>query len=126
MLVPLVEEGKNDSLEINDLTQIYLNELLVQSFNIDTIILGCTHFALVEENIKRQLPYGVRAVSQGPIIAEKLKGYLFRHPELEADLEKDGERIFLSTEDSPTVESLSSLFYGSPVKIELVNLRGGV
>ncbi|MBI2096861.1 MAG: glutamate racemase [Candidatus Sungbacteria bacterium] len=122
MLVPLIEEGNGDSLEITDLIQIYLNELLVQSFEIDTVILGCTHFALIEDQIKRQLPYGVRAISQGPIIAEKLKDYLSRHPGLENDLEKNSKRVFLSTDDSPRVESLSSLFYGSPVKIELVKL----
>lgn len=122
MLVPMIEEGNGDSLEIADLIQIYLNELLVQSFEIDTVILGCTHFASIEEQIRKQLPYGVQAVSQGPIIASKLKDYLNRHPEIENKLEKSSKRIFLSTEDSPRVESLSSLFYGSPVKIELVKL----
>ena len=129
MLVPMIEEGESDSLEINDLIQIYLNELLVQSFNIDTIILGCTHFALIEDQIKRQLPYGVQAVSQGPIIARKLKEYLARHEETEDKLERNGstgspqagERIFLSTENSKKVESLSSLFYGEPIKPEAIS-----
>src|SRR3972149_1580531 len=122
MLVPMIEDGEGESMEINDLIQIYLNELLVQSFNIDTIILGCTHFALIESQIKKQLPYGVQAVSQGPIIARKLKEYLARHEEIENKLEKKGERIFLSTENSKKVEFLSSLFYGEPVRIELVKL----
>ncbi|MDP2650919.1 MAG: glutamate racemase [bacterium] len=122
MLVPMIEDGESESMEINDLIQIYLNELLVQSFNIDTIILGCTHFALIEDQIKRQLPYGVQAVSQGLIIARKLKEYLARHEEIENKLEKKGERIFLSTENSKKVEFLSSLFYGEPVRIELVKL----
>ncbi len=128
MLVPMIEDGEGESPEISDLIQIYLNELLVQSFNIDTVILGCTHFAIIHEQIKRQLPYGVQTVSQGPIIARKLKEYLARHEEIENKLEKNSERIFLSTEDSPKVESLSSLFYGEPVKIELVKLqhRAGV
>lgn len=122
MLVPMIEDGEGESPEIDDLIQIYLNKLLVQSFNIDTIILGCTHFALIEGRIKRQLPYGVQAVSQGPIIAWKLKEYLARHEEIENKLEKNGERIFLSTENSKKVEFLSSLFYGEPVKIELAEL----
>lgn len=122
MLVPIIEEGNSESLEITDLIQIYLNELLVQSFNIDTIILGCTHFALIHDQIKRQLPYGVRAVSQGPIIANKLKDYLVHHPEIETKLEKDGQRTFLSTDNPEKVESLSSLFYGEPVSIEFVSL----
>lgn len=121
MLVPMIEEGESESLEINDLIQIYLNELLVQSFEIDTVILGCTHFALIEDQIKRQLPYGVQAVSQGPIIARKLKEYLARHEEVENKLKKNGERIFLSTENSKKVESLSSLFYGEPIKPEAIS-----
>lgn len=138
MLVPMIEEGDGDSLEITDLIQIYLNELLVQSFNIDTIILGCTHFALIGEQIKRQLPYDAQAVSQGPIIARKLKDYLNHHPEIEkelakngpihsinsgqADLSQAGERIFLSTENSEKVKALSAMFYGEPIELERVDL----
>lgn len=122
MLVPMIEDGESESPEINDLVQIYLNELLVQSFNIDTIILGCTHFALIEEQIKRQLPYGVQAVSQGPIVAEKLKSYLRRHPEIENRISKNSERLFFTTENSEKVKALSALFYGEPIELEKVDL----
>lgn len=122
MLVPMIEEGNGDSLEITDLIQIYLNELLVQSFNIDTIILGCTHFALIESQIKRQLPYGVRAISQGPIIARKLKDYLSRHPELENKLERGRQRLFLSTDGRDEIRTLSELFYGEPLTMETISV----
>src|SRR3989344_1431484 len=53
LLVPLIEQGEIDFPEINDLIQIYLNELLAQSLNIDTVILGCTHFAIIEDQIRK-------------------------------------------------------------------------
>jgi len=100
----------------------YLHELFQKSQKIDTIILGCTHYAIIEEKIKNRVPAGVKIISQGPIIAEKLKNYLLRHPEIEEKLSKAGERIFFSTEDSERVRYLSSLFYGEPINIETIKI----
>lgn len=119
-LVPEIESGKIDAPEFDELIQEYLDRLFLQSKDIDAVILGCTHYALIESQIKKHLPQGVYLVSQGPIVASKLKDYLNRHPEVETKLQKDGEIIFLSTEAPERVESLASLFYGEPVRIELV------
>ncbi len=47
----------------------------------DRVILGCTHFPLVEEAFRRQLPAGTRLLSQPEIVADSLEDYLGRHPE---------------------------------------------
>ena len=122
LFVPAIEEGEVDSPAFDKLIEEYLGGLFSQSGQIDAVLLGCTHYAIIEGKIKNHLPQKVNLVSQGPIIARKLKEYLVRHEEIENKLEKNGERIFLSTENSKKVESLSSLFYGEPVKIELVKL----
>lgn len=121
-LVPKIESGKIDTPEFDELIREYLDGLFSQSKDIDTVILGCTHYALIESQIKKHLSQRVHLISQGPIIANKLKDYLNRHPEVEIRLEKNGERMFLSTEASERVESLASLFYGEPVKIGLAEL----
>ncbi len=122
LLVPAIEAGEEEWGNINPLIEKYLHELLSKSSKIDVVILGCTHYALIESQIRRRLPEDVKLINQGPIIASKLKNYLYRHLEVETKLQKNNERTFLSTEASGKVEFLSSLFYGEPVKIKFVNL----
>lgn len=121
-LVPEIESGKIDTPELDELIHEYLDGLFSQSKDIDAVILGCTHYAIIESKIKDYLPRGVNLISQGPIIAEKLKDYLRRHSEMEATLQRHKQGVFLSTKVSPEVEHLSSLFYGKPVKIKFVKL----
>jgi glutamate racemase len=121
-LVPLIEEGDLYSPEIYDWLQIYLDELLMQSARIDAVILGCTHYALIENQIKRYLPAEVALVSQGRIIALKLADYLRRHPEIEQRLAKTGERRFYTTGDVEQTNSLARLFYGQRIQVEKIFL----
>lgn len=122
LLVPIIESGEIEWRGLDLIIEKYLHELFQKSQKIDTIILGCTHYAIIEEKIKNRVPAGVKIISQGPIIAEKLKNYLLRHPEIEEKLSKAGERIFFSTEDSERVRYLSSLFYGEPINIETIKI----
>jgi glutamate racemase len=94
-----------------------------RSKKIDTLVLACTHYALIEDRIKKYVPSKVTVVSQGQIIACKLKDYLRRHPEIEKSLEKGDRRQFYSTEDSWRVRNLFKLFYGKPVEIKKIFLR---
>jgi len=122
LLVPIIERGEIEWQGLDLIIEKYLDELFQKSRKIDTIILGCTHYAIIEEKIKSRVPDGVKIISQGPIIAEKLKNYLLRHPEIEEKLSKTGEKIFFSTEDSKRVKYLSSLFYGEPINIETIKI----
>ena len=122
LLVPIIESGEIDEENLNLAIQKYLNKLFAKNRKIDTIILGCTHYAIIEEKIKSLLPADVKIVSQGPIIAEKLKNYLIRHPEIEEKISKTGKRLFFSTEDSERIRLLTSLFYGEPLKIEVIKI----
>ena len=120
LLVPIIETGEINGKNLDVAVGNYLAELFVKSRKMDTIILGCTHYAIIEEKIKSRIPARVKIVSQGPIIAEKLKNYLIRHPEIEEKISKTGERLFFSTEDSERVRLLASLFYGEPIEIETI------
>lgn len=103
--------------------QKYLNKLLEKSPKIDAIILGCTHYAIIENKIKKFLAPNINLISQGPIVAEKLKDYLKRHPEIEKKLDKSGKRIFLTTENSARIKRLSNLFYGEIIDIKTIELE---
>ncbi len=67
----------------------------------DRVILGCTHFPLVEEAFRRQLPTGTRLLSQPEIVADSLEDYLGRHPEYAATAEAGV--TFLTTGDPDRV-----------------------
>ena len=62
LLVPMIEAGKTG--ELQTICQNYVRRLLEQDARMDTILLGCTHYALVEEQIRQTVPPAVRVLSQ--------------------------------------------------------------
>lgn len=113
LLVPLVEHGERDSEGTRWFVQKYLRELSMQSPAIDTILLACTHYPLLMKQFEALLPQEIRVVSQGPIVAESLKDYLYRHPEMEARISKNGRQVFYTTDDPETFSRQGSAFFGS-------------
>jgi len=65
MWVPLIENGEFNSPGADYFVKKYLDALLAQSAEIDTILLACTHYPLLIDKIKQQLPAGIEVVSQG-------------------------------------------------------------
>ena len=120
LLVPIIESGELDTAAIP--ARHYVESLLQKDPRIDTILLGCTHYALIEHALRELIPPEIRLVTQGSIVATKLVDYLKRHPEMERRLDKSGHETFLSTEYSPRIQKLATQFFGKPVTIETVRL----
>ena len=121
LLVPIIEAGEFDQLE--RAVAKYVEELFRKNENIKVVILGCTHYAIVEDIFRKFIPDKVAIISQGEIVAKKLKDYLRRHGEIENVLEKKRQRNFLTTENSPHVQSLAQLFYGKEINLEIIKLK---
>ena len=104
--------------------QKYLQHLLNE--HIDSLILGCTHYGLIEEKIKKHLPASVTVISQATATAMKLGDYLDRHPESETKLSKQSKRSYLATDLSQRYEKLTKLFLGDhfteDARLQLVTL----
>lgn len=66
-IVPLIEAGKSDSEEMQKVLESYLKDK-----NIDNLVLGCTHYPLVKEQIKKIKP-NINFIDMGEILAENLK-----------------------------------------------------
>ena len=116
MWVPLIENGEHQSPGARYFIQKHLQNLLTAAPDVDTLLLACTHYPLLKEAIEKEVPPGVQVVSQGEIVAQSLKDYLQRHPEIEGSLTQGGNRLFYTT-DSPTdFNQKGSLFFGSAVK----------
>ena len=123
LLVPIIEAGEFEWEGLDLIIKKYLDELFERSKKIDTLVLACTHYSLIEDKIRKYTPSKIRIISQGQIVAQKLKDYLMRHPDIESRLEKGSGRQFFSTEDSWRVRNLFKLFYGKPVKVKKIVLK---
>jgi len=122
LLVPLIETNKLNWRGLDDLLKEYLEPL--KKKGIDTLILGCTHYALIKKPIQRIIGQKVKLVSEDEIIVPKLKDYLKRHPEIEKRLTKNSQRRFLTTAYSQNFEHQVKLFMrgAKDIKFELVSL----
>ncbi len=115
MWVPLVENGEYNSPGADYFVQKYLDELLTQAPDIDTILLACTHYPLLMDKINKYLPASVKAVPQGEIVAASLSNYLQRHTEIERMLTKHGKMGFYTTDDTADFDNHATTFFGKNV-----------
>ena len=99
-----------------------MQELLAADPLIDTIMLGCTHYPLVEDQIKALFPEGIAVVSQGEIVAKSLRNYLHRHPEMDARCTKSGSIRYFSTESVEKFSSSASIFLNEEIHAEHIDL----
>jgi len=121
--VPLVESGEYEKPGSDYFIQEYLDELMRQSTHIDTILLACTHYPLLQDKIEEHLPKGIKVIAQGDIVAKSLVDYLKRHPELEQKLTKTGTREFYTTtDDTAEFDHHASRFFSAPVKSTFVSV----
>ncbi len=116
MWVPLIENNEHEDPGADYFVQKYISELMQKSRQIDTVLLGCTHYPLLEKKIRQHLPAGVQLLSQGNIVAKSLADYLHRHPEIEKRLSKTSEREFFTTDSPADFNSHAKLFYGELVQ----------
>lgn len=116
LLVPLVE---NDGLKYaRGILEDYLAPL--KQAQIDSLILGCTHYCLLKDIIRDLVDCPV--VSQDEVVPEKLADYLTRHPEIESKLAKNGERRFQVTDLSPGYNEFVHRLMGEDLRLELVTI----
>jgi glutamate racemase len=115
MWVPLIENEKYQHPAGIQFIEEDVNELLKKDPLIDTIILACTHYPVVAEKIQQIAGKDIKVVSQGPIVADKLKQYLKAHPEMEEKLSKNALREFYSSESTIVFNEKAERFLGYPV-----------
>ncbi len=120
LLVPIVEKGEQGLKSTDIVLKKYLKPLIGKK--IDTLILGCTHYGILEEKIEKIAGRNVKIVSQSKILSGKLKGYLKRHPEIEKKLGKNRRIRFYTTGLIDNFETLGSKFFGKKIKVQKADL----
>ncbi len=123
MWVPLVENNEHDKPGADFFVKKHVESLLSQCPDIDTILLGCTHYPLLKNKIQSFLPAHVALLSQGEIVARSLQHYLSRHPEIDAVCSKNGNRTFYTTDDTFSFDKNAGLFFGDPLQSKHLALQ---
>lgn len=122
MWVPLVENNEHHSKGADYFVRKEIENIFEKGEQIDVLLLACTHYPLLKEKIEEHLPVGVKLLSQGEIVAKSLADYLRRHPEIEAQCSKNGERAFCTTDATEDFDNHATTFFGEAVQSQHVDL----
>lgn len=120
--VPLVEHNECSGPGADYFVRKSVDQLMTADSAIDAVILGCTHYPLLIPVINRHIPRGVRVIAQGHYVAESLKDYLRRHPEMEMKCTRGGNVRFLTTESPDTFRVSAKSFLNENIEAENICL----
>lgn len=120
--VPLVENNEAQGDGTDYFVRKYIGELLAKDPKIDTVILGCTHYPLLLPKIMKYMPEGITTVAQGELVANSLKDYLQRHPEMDKKCTKGGRCVYRTTEAEDKFIESASTFLNEAVRVERIEL----
>lgn len=120
--VPLIENNEYDTPGADYFVKKRLDALMRKDSKIDSIILGCTHYPLLLDKILKYTPRGVRIIPQGEYVAESLKDYLARHPEIDSRCTKHGTCHYMTTENKDKFRESARIFMHEPVDVETITL----
>ncbi len=122
MWVPLVENREHDKPGADYFVKQHLDRLFERDPEIDTIILGCTHYPLLMSKIRQFLPDNVKAIAPGRHIAESLKDYLQRHPEMDKRCTKNASVQYYTTDSPEKFRQQGSLFLNEQIEARQTTL----
>ncbi len=123
MWVPLVENNEFDSPGADYFVKKHLDNLLTQDSQIDAVILGCTHYPLLLNKIRKYTPKTVKVLEQGQYVADSLKDYLSRHPEIEEKCTKKGTCRYFTTENEEKFRASANIFLNESIEVERLSLK---
>lgn len=118
MWVPLIEAGEHLGDGADYYVDEYLRDIFAKDPQIDTLILGCTHYPLLLDKIQRRLPGGISTVCQGAIVADSLADYLSRHHDIASVLSQNATCRYITTESAGKFRDSASLFLSTPIDAE--------
>ena len=118
LLVPLIEEGRLAKPETVMIVKKYLRPLKIKQ--IDTLILGCTHYPLLRRLIQGKIGRRVKVIDSSGGVAEALADYIHRHPDATDAWAREGRYRFVVSDTTSRLDALARKFLGRPVRLELI------
>jgi len=126
LLVPLVEEGWINHPVTDEVLRIYLTEALAEAPASDTLLLGCTHYPLIEPAIRRTLAalnHPLTIIDSAQATAEAVASHLNLTPQDPSS--HSPTRTFYATDSIEKFQRLGSAFLGQPLsEVHLIDLGG--
>ena len=123
MWVSLVENNESQDEGADYFIRKYIDQLLSKDPQTDTVILGCTHFPILLPKIRQYIPDHISVIAQGEYVAESLKDYLKRHPEMDAKCTKNGNCQFYTTEAEEKFSESASTFLKQQISVKHITLE---
>ena len=123
MWVPLVENNEANGEGADFFIRKYIDNLLAKDRQIDTLVLGCTHYPILLPKIQKFIPQGVKVVAQGEYVATSLKDYLHRHPEMDMKCTREGKCRFYTTEAEDKFIESASMFLNENITVQRITLE---
>ena len=121
--VPIVENNEATGAGADYFVKKRIDHILWLDPDIDTLILGCTHYPIIMPKIKQYVPEGVKIVSQGEYVAESLKDYLARHTDMDARCTKNGTVRYYTTENADKFKEAARIFITEDIQVEHIDLE---
>ena len=118
----IVEAGESESEGAEFFVRKRITQLLEKDPQIDTIILGCTHYPLLMNALRKAVPPGVNIVAQGEYVARSLEDYLHRHPDIDANCSRGGTAQFFTTESPERFKECAAMFLHEDVNVQHIDL----
>ncbi|MGL4493164.1 MAG: glutamate racemase [Tannerellaceae bacterium] len=122
MWVPLVENNEFAAEGADYFVKKNIDHILNTDPEIDTLILGCTHYPLLLEKIRQYTPAHIELVAQGDYVAASLEDYLLRHPEMEQRITRGGTMRFQTTESVSKFAETAEVFLKNKIEAERITL----
>lgn len=123
MWVPLVENEEYNTPGADYFVRKHIDNLLQQDPQIDSVILGCTHYPLLRDKIRQWMPDNIHIIEQGNYVAQSLKDYLSRHQNMSEHITTDGTIRYLTTEQADVFQAKATIFMDTTVEAERVFLE---
>lgn len=121
--VPIIENNEADTPGADYFVKKRIDLILERDPQIDTLILGCTHYPILMPKIRKHVPENVQIVAQGEYVAKSLQDYLRRHPDMEQRCTKHGTVRYLTTENPEKFKENAQIFIHEEVNVEHVDLE---
>jgi glutamate racemase len=120
MLVPMIEEGFIFDDISNAIIRSYLSK--PELSQIDALILGCTHYPIIKNQINKFFDFGVDIIDSSRIVANYLRDMLETRNQLNQDLHQTPVHKFLVSDYTDYFQVISKLFFEEDILLEKVNL----
>lgn len=121
--VPIIENNEADSPGANYFVKKRIDHIMRLDPKIDALILGCTHYPILMPKIMKYVPNGVRIVPQSEYVADSLKDYLHRHPEMDEKCTKGATAQYYTTENADKFKENARIFLPDDIDVKHISLE---